>query len=53
MVKQFQSPPQRGEEGFGLYQWLLEENGETHCDICGDYHDKDSVPISCESGDGL
>lgn len=22
------------------------------CDICGDYHDKDSVPLSCETGDG-
>jgi hypothetical protein len=23
------------------------------CDICGDYHDKDSVPATCENGDGL
>lgn len=22
------------------------------CDICGDCHDKDSVPLSCQSGDG-
>ena len=26
---------------------------ETHCDICGDYHETGSVPISCESGDGM
>jgi len=22
------------------------------CDICGDYHDIDSIPLSCVSGDG-
>ena len=30
-----------------------EENARfVSCDICGDYHDIDSVPLSCESGDG-
>lgn len=23
------------------------------CDICGDYHDEDSVPLSCATGDGV
>ena len=22
------------------------------CDICGDYHESDSIPLSCHSGDG-
>lgn len=25
---------------------------EVQCDICGDYHESDSVPLSCETGDG-
>jgi hypothetical protein len=31
----------------------LEDYEMESCDICGEYHDKDSVPITCESGDGL
>ena len=30
-----------------------EECGEILCDICGDYHEPDNTPISCETGDGL
>lgn len=22
------------------------------CDICGDFHDADNVPLSCQTGDG-
>lgn len=22
------------------------------CDICGDYHESNNIPLSCESGDG-
>ena len=25
---------------------------ETHCDICGDCHEPDSIPLSCQTGDG-
>jgi hypothetical protein len=32
---------------------ILNALEEVYCDICGDYHDKDSVPMSCENGDGL
>lgn len=28
------------------------KHDEIKCDICGDYHETGSVPISCESGDG-
>lgn len=24
-----------------------------NCNICGDYHDSDNTPISCETGDGI
>lgn len=30
----------------------LAEDDMVDCDICGDYHDKDSVPLSCQTGDG-
>ena len=30
---------------------LIEEM-EVDCDICGDCHDVDSVPLSCQTGDG-
>lgn len=30
---------------------LIEIN-TVHCDICGEYHDKDNVPMSCATGDG-
>ena len=26
--------------------------GETHCDTCGDYHESDNIPLSCQTGDG-
>lgn len=29
-----------------------EECLEKHCDICGDCHDTDSIPLSCQTGDG-
>lgn len=25
---------------------------QIYCDICGDFHNVDNVPISCETGDG-
>lgn len=25
---------------------------DVDCDICGDFHDADNVPLSCASGDG-
>lgn len=28
------------------------KHDDIDCDICGDYHDIDSVPLSCETGDG-
>ncbi len=31
---------------------LRADSGEVQCDICGDVHDVDSVPIGCETGDG-
>lgn len=36
-----------------LYEMADDLEGVVSCDICADYHDKDSVPLSCESGDGL
>ena len=31
----------------------IEEGGAiVPCDICGDQHDADSVPLSCQTGDG-
>ena len=35
-----------------LYELAEEFEGVVDCDICGDYHDKDSVPLSCQTGDG-
>lgn len=28
------------------------QEGQVDCDICGDYHDVDCVPLSCQTGDG-
>jgi len=28
------------------------KHDDIDCDICGDYHDKDGVPATCENGDG-
>lgn len=30
----------------------LKLEGLVHCTICGDFHDTDSVPLSCQTGDG-
>jgi hypothetical protein len=35
-----------------LYELAHELEGVVSCDICGDSHDIDSIPLSCESGDG-
>jgi len=32
---------------------ICEKHIEEQCDICGDYHDKGSVPRECETGDGI
>jgi len=38
---------------YALADKLDEEDARfVSCDICGDYHDKDSVPLSCQTGDG-
>lgn len=29
------------------------EDGELFCDICGDHHEEDNIPIPCETGDGV
>lgn len=29
------------------------EDGETFCSICGDHHESDSVPYTCQTGDGV
>jgi ribosomal protein L32 len=31
----------------------IEHNNLSQCDTCGNYHDADSVPSSCQTGDGL
>ena len=36
----------------GLHSLYDDIRGVVLCDICGDYHETGSVPISCESGDG-
>lgn len=28
-------------------------DGETQCNICGDFHESDSVPWGCRTGDGV
>jgi hypothetical protein len=33
-----------------IYDLVKDE--EVSCDICGDYHDADSIPLSCKTGDG-
>ena len=32
---------------------ITDRPGLIACDICGDCHDKDSIPLSCQSGDGI
>lgn len=34
-----------------LYE--LVEDEEVRCDICGDEHNTDNIPLSCKSGDGV
>jgi hypothetical protein len=29
------------------------EDGAVFCDICGDHHEPDRVPLACETGDGV
>ncbi len=29
------------------------EQEEIHCGICGEYHRTDSIPFTCETGDGV
>ena len=35
-----------------LYELADKTEGVVSCDICGDCHEIDSIPLSCESGDG-
>lgn len=35
-----------------LYELADKLEGLVSCDICGDYHDIDSVPLFCQTGDG-
>ena len=35
-----------------LYDAQLIIDGLVDCDICGDYHESDSIPLSCQTGDG-
>ena len=32
--------------------YALVENEEVSCDICGDCHEPDNVPLNCQTGDG-
>lgn len=34
-----------------IYETFIESDDKS-CTICGDYHDKDSIPLSCQTGDG-
>lgn len=36
-----------------LYELAYDIEGISSCNICGDYHYIDSVPLSCQSGDGM
>jgi len=36
----------------GLYEFADSLEGIVSCDICGDTHDIDCVPLSCQTGDG-
>ena len=35
-----------------VHNECLEEYEMVSCDICGDRHDIDSIPLSCQTGDG-
>lgn len=29
------------------------DDGAIFCDVCGDHHEPDSVPLTCQTGDGI
>ena len=36
----------------GEIEELRADSGEVQCDICGDTHDVDNIPVGCLTGDG-
>ena len=43
--------PDRSDDRYGWCK-TKETTEENNCGICGDWHEEENVPLSCQTGDG-